>query len=967
MNTRLMSPGRITTLLTATAALALPLVLAPGNARAAYPDEILADHPLGYWRLGEKGPAPEIPAVHNLGSAGADADGAYTNFVQTAQPGALAAGGNTAAKFSSSYVNIPWTEATNPNGPFTIEAWINTDALITDYFSPLSSINFSDASRAGWQIYQTPTNQWEFRVGNDQAAAYVATATGGTVTPGAWTHLAAVYDGANIILYIDGVAVSTKALTGPFSPNTGTPLGIAARILPTGVDRYLSSTMDEVAVYPSALSAAVIASHTANAKSAAPAQPYQQLVLASSPTGYWRLGEGPLYRTAANGGSLAAAGTGYYIGDPTVEATGVVPGGTDTAVTFDGVDDKIDIPWQTELNPAGPFTVEIWAKSLAGTAHRSPLSSRDDTPATNTAGYIIYLTPDNVWSFWSGAGTGNGWPAVNGPPLIEDAWTHLVGIYDGKKIRFIVNGVQAGSTSVPLFQRNSARPLRIGGGATEGTGSFFWQGELDEAAVYNGVLDSARIVNHFTTLKGAPEAVAPTITGEPTAPAAITYVGSTVTLSADVSGSLPLAFQWRKNGSNVSGATTHTLTLANGAETDNGSYTVTVTNGAGKADSQAAEVSFIPSQLPVIDLPPADVSTIAGLKATFAVQASGALVLTYKWQKNNVDIPGATSSTYIIDGVTNADLGTYRVIVTSGAGSTTSSGAVLTLKPGPTDAYAQTVLADKPIAWWRLEESTAVTAEDIAGGHNGDFFNEPLTGSAGIPGFAAGKAVAFDGTSSQKIDVPWTPVLNGTTFSVECWAWVAGGEGSYRSPITSRDDGPQRGYIIYAGAENTWQFWTGTGTGWSTIAGPAVVTGEWAHLVATVTGNTRQFYVNGVLAGTVSSALSLNMARPLRIGGGSTEGDGNFFFNGTIDEVAYYDSVLSAARVTAHYTSGLGSVPGTPPVITITRGTGSNVTVTWDRGTLETSTDLQTWIIPNGASSPLTEAVSGRKYYRVRY
>ncbi|RYD27027.1 MAG: hypothetical protein EOP86_25130, partial [Verrucomicrobiaceae bacterium] len=489
---------------------------------------------------------------------------------------------------------------------------------------------------------------------------------------------------------------------------------------------------------------------------------------------------------------------------------------------------------------------------------------------------------------------------------------------------------------------------------------------LDEAAVYDGALPEARILNHYTTIKGAPEVVEPVITLEPAAPAEITYVGSTVTLTADVSGSLPLTFQWKKNGANIPGAITHTLTLANGAETDSGAYTVTITNGAGSAESQPADVAFVPSQLPVIDLPPSNVSSIAGLKATFAVQASGALVLTYQWQKDTVDIPGATGATHTIDGVTAADAGSYRVIVTSGAGSTTSSAATLTLKPGPTDSYAQAVLADKPIGWWRLDETAAVTAEDIAGGNNGEYINEPLTGADGIPGFATGKAVAFDGASSQKIDIPWTPVLNGTTFSVECWAFVEGGENNYRSPVTSRDDGPQRGYIIYAGAENTWQFWTGTGTGWNSIAGPAVVIGEWAHLVATVSGATKQFYVNGVLAGTATSDLSLNMARPLRIGGGATEGDGTFFFNGTVDEVAYYDTVLSAGRVSAHYAAGLGGGTTEPPVFTVVRS-GNNVTVTWDKGVLETSPDLQTWTAPNGATSPFTEAINGRKYYRIRY
>ena len=205
--------------------------------------------------------------------------------------------------------------------------------------------------------------------------------------------------------------------------------------------------------------------------------------------------------------------------------------------------------------------------------------------------------------------------------------------------------------------------------------------ELDEAAVYDGALPEARILNHYTTIKGAPEAVEPIITLDPAAPENITYVGSTVTLTADVSGSLPLTFQWKKNGANVPGATSHTLTLSNGAAADSGCYTLAVTNGAGSAESQPADVAFVPSQLPVIDAQPENVTSIAGLKATFTVQASGALALTYQWQKGTTDIPGATGATYTIDGVTAADAGAYRVIVSTSAGSTPSRGSTHTPPP----------------------------------------------------------------------------------------------------------------------------------------------------------------------------------------------------------------------------------------------------------------------------------------------
>ena len=166
------------------------------------------------------------------------------------------------------------------------------------------------------------------------------------------------------------------------------------------------------------------------------------------------------------------------------------------------------------------------------------------------------------------------------------------------------------------------------------------------------------------------------------------------------------------------------------------------------------------------------------------------------------------------------------------------------------------------------------------------------------------------------MDVAYTDALNTPQFTIEAWAKVTGGSGAYRSPVTSRADGPQRGYIFYADPNNVWQFWNGKGdtSGWDNLSGRAVVNNAWAHLVGVYDGTNKSFYVNGTLVGTRTVAFGPNDQNVLRIGGGATEGDGNYFFQGSVDEVAFYNKPLTEDRILAHYVAGFPQT--TPPSIT---------------------------------------------------
>ncbi|HMD80323.1 MAG TPA: PQQ-dependent sugar dehydrogenase, partial [Anaerolineales bacterium] len=82
---------------------------------------------------------------------------------------------------------------------------------------------------------------------------------------------------------------------------------------------------------------------------------------------------------------------------------------------------------------------------------------------------------------------------------------------------------------------------------------------------------------------------------------------------------------------------------------------------------------------PTITNQPANVSVVVGQPATFSVTAVGSPPLAYQWQKNSVNIPGATSASFTIGQCTLANSGNYRVIVTNAGGSATSNVATLTV------------------------------------------------------------------------------------------------------------------------------------------------------------------------------------------------------------------------------------------------------------------------------------------------
>jgi hypothetical protein len=173
-------------------------------------------------------------------------------------------------------------------------------------------------------------------------------------------------------------------------------------------------------------------------------------------------------------------------------------------------------------------------------------------------------------------------------------------------------------------------------------------------------------------------AVAPSITTQPQNQSVT--VGASATFTVAAAGTAPLSYQWSRNGTAITGAstasyTTPATTLADSAS----SFSVTVTNSVGSITSSAAvlTVSAIP---PSITAQPQNQNVALGATATFTVTATGTAPLSYQWFNGGTEIAGATAASYTTAATTSANNGTiFTVAVSNAGGSITSSAAVLTV------------------------------------------------------------------------------------------------------------------------------------------------------------------------------------------------------------------------------------------------------------------------------------------------
>ncbi len=229
--------------------------------------------------------------------------------------------------------------------------------------------------------------------------------------------------------------------------------------------------------------------------------------------------------------------------------------------------------------------------------------------------------------------------------------------------------------------------------------SSIWSNLADNETRYNGSRTSNLIVSNipFSENGNQYRCIVTNVNGSATSDAAMLTVtnprpvfttqpadafvltGTSLTLSATAISPVPMTYQWKKNDTDINGATSATYTIPSVQANDEASYTVVVTNSAGSVTSDPATVAI--ALPPTITTDPASQTVYTGTETIFSVSATSNAPLTYQWKKDGSPIGGATSATYTIASTQENDAADYTVTVTNIAGSATSAAATLTVNP----------------------------------------------------------------------------------------------------------------------------------------------------------------------------------------------------------------------------------------------------------------------------------------------
>ena len=261
---------------------------------------------------------------------------------------------------------------------------------------------------------------------------------------------------------------------------------------------------------------------------------------------------------------------------------------------------------------------------------------------------------------------------------IED--TGRIGVFDNSNLS---NNYALNTMAIKINNKD----VSVTGTASDKNGQDKTAAELAQQSTYTGLgWNFNKIwkmsVNGYPIFKweeDAPIATAPTITSQPKSQTV--NVGDSATFSVTATGTEPLSYQWYKNSSMISGATSSSYAISSVNTSDAGSYFVVVSNSIGSATSSVATLTVnAPASAPVIVTQPVSQTVDVGQNVRFSVVATGTEPMNYQWLKNGVVINGATGSSYTISSAKMEDAGNYMVIVSNSVGMAVSNPATLTVK-----------------------------------------------------------------------------------------------------------------------------------------------------------------------------------------------------------------------------------------------------------------------------------------------
>jgi hypothetical protein len=649
---------------------------------------------------------------------------------------------------------------------------------------------------------------------------------------------------------------------------------------------------------------------------------YVSTILGDHPLSFLRLDEssGPIAYDYAGGNN------GEYFGSVTLGELGYSLVDTDTAAFFPGT----ALSYVGDIGPTAidfygtnaEFSVEAWANGpsiqTGGGAVIAKGHSNNGTTANEQ--FALVATPADYEFFVRDAkGNGVGATATVGP---DGNWHHLVGVCDylglnsgSPNLTLYIDGANAAVAPLPgaLVSTgiiNSPDPVSIGA-ESSGPGPTYdlaYDGTISQVAIYPSALTAAQVLAHYAARYGPN--MPPFITAQPVS--ATNYVSLPASLSVAAGGTVPLSYQWNQNGVNVTGATMDTLSFANLAFANAGTYTVGITNTiTGGVVTGLLSAPVVLAVLPAPTNPP----EIGGLvmHLTFdntLVDATG--------RGNNATNEASGGAPLITNDYEPGQIGQAFIYQTTTDPTTNANYATLGVRPDlqfGTNSFSVSMWVQLPL----------------------NYIDGDLPFFTDVIGSTFGFGYCF---------VP--------SFNLGGWAYsifdnTGAGVGVYGAQGSINDGNWHNLVYIIDRTSGVSVFCDGTNAN-GTVEGGSTVVGI---------GN-----INNTNAATIGQDPTGLYAQP------STAAFSGSFFG--IDDLGVWQRALTPLEAASIYMAGISnqlSFVGTPtpPTFTLAVQPGPKLQLTWSAGNLQSTTNLSgTWTNVTGATSPYTNSPTGtEKYFRI--
>ncbi|MEM7167127.1 MAG: immunoglobulin domain-containing protein [Planctomycetota bacterium] len=585
-----------------------------------------------------------------------------------------------------------------PSNTFTVSLWFRAASFnlqdgrllskatgLTDqeHYFMLSPIDVNGESRLRFRLKTGGTTGTLF-------------ANSGALTVGVWTHVAAVYDGSFMLLYKDGVQIGSLQKSGAITMDPTVNMAMGNQ--PSGAgQRPFHGDIDELRIYSRALSLSEI-----QKLAVSPAPPCLPPLMAMQPVGGIACTDSSMTLSVTAQGSGPFGYQWHQNGSP-------IAGANSSSLTISSITEQ----------DAGQYGVSI--TNGCGSTESDTVQITVQTPPTVTAQPVGTTVCEQETVSFSVAA--NGTPPLsyqwrkNGMPLANETSSTLalgaVSPTDAATYDVVVTNVCGSVTSAPallminLFPQIVVAPvnetvcesdslvLSVTATGTEPL-SYQWRkngvaipGEIGTMLPINDatVADAGTYDVVVTNLCGVETSVGATVTIQ-THPVIVEFSDSSevcdstaFVLSVSATGSEPMSYQWRKNGADLPGANSTTLTISSMSFSDVASYSVVVSNGCSTVTSGDAALTLLTP--PVITLEPLSQNVCAGTPVTFTAGATGSAPLQFQWRRDGNDIPGANSDTLSLPAVAPEDAGMYELVATNSCGVATTGAASLTVTVQP--------------------------------------------------------------------------------------------------------------------------------------------------------------------------------------------------------------------------------------------------------------------------------------------